>query len=522
MKLLIVDDEVQIRTGLEAGIPWETLGISKVFTANNGIEAIQICKKEKPQIVITDIRMPEISGLEMGRKIKEMYNPVEVIILSGYSEFEYARKALEIGAFDYLLKPIRIKELVACVEKSKKKIEDFYLEMKQKTRVSELVEAYKILNLLKQKKALKKNEIEIFETFCSTELKNQILVGICELDQLDEKVDRDTQILIDKKIVELIDKGNRIKINNKRYAIIISVISDFDQERKVNTLQQKQKKINETLKKEMETTFSISLSEKGDSKEIPRLYLQAERLMRKRMYLGKEMFVDGKEKKEIKIRQNPLDPSMVRKTIERLDYEYMHQYIQEIFLNLESQKVDSEDFVRSICEQLKSILFQVMLEKGIDIEKICENNQEFLNDIPRYLTIDEYKNWIDTFYEMMIQGLSALSGKQHSRAILKAVDFISQNYSRNINLEITAEYVQKSKNYFSYLFKKELGVSFVEYLNIVRIGEAKKLLDTTDDRTYEIAEKVGFSDYKYFSSVFKKIVGVSPSKYKKGEWNEET
>lgn len=523
MKILIVDDEIQIRTGLEIGVPWDSLGISQVFIAENGIEALTICEKEKPQIVITDIRMPEISGLELGKKIKELYKPVEVIILSGYSEFEYAKKALELGAFDYLLKPIRIKELMECVQKTKEKIEKFYLEMKQQSTVSELVGTYEILKLLKKNEVLEKKEIEVFQNYSFIEFKDEVRVGICDYDQIKEKLDYGTQKLLDGKVDELLEKckSSKIRLKSGKYAFIINVISDFDVERKSIIFQDELKKLNEILEKEIDNTISMAISKKGKPEEIPQLFAEAEKLIKKRMYIGKKAFIEtDQDEQEVKIKLNPLDVMKVKKRIEHLDYEHIHLYFKEVFLNLKDQKIDSEDFVRSICEQLKSILFCSMLEEGIDIEGICENNQEFLNDIPKYLTIDEYEHWIDTFYEMIIQGLSALSGKQHSRAILKAVDYISQNYSKNINLEMTAEYVNKSKNYFSYLFKKELGVSFVEYLNIVRIGEAKKILDTTDDKTYEIAEKVGFSDYKYFSSVFKKIVGVSPSKYKKGEWNE--
>lgn len=168
-----------------------------------------------------------------------------------------------------------------------------------------------------------------------------------------------------------------------------------------------------------------------------------------------------------------------------------------------------------MCEQLKNLLLQTMLNKGIDLEGIFEHNQSLLNEIPEFFTLKEYETWIENLYQVILDGLSKLTGKQHSRLVLQAVDYISQNYAKSINLEMTAEYVSKSKNYFSYLFKKELGISFVEYLNQVRVEAAKKLLDTTDEKTYEISEKVGYSDYKYFSSVFKKITGVSPAQYKK-------
>jgi len=111
MKLLIADDDLQIRTGLKEGIDWETLTIDEVFIAANGIEAIKIYEEELPQIVITDVRMPGLDGLELSKEIRKLSGATKIIILSGYSDFEYAKKALQLGVTDYLLKPVKIAEL---------------------------------------------------------------------------------------------------------------------------------------------------------------------------------------------------------------------------------------------------------------------------------------------------------------------------------------------------------------------------------------------------------------------------
>ena len=111
MKLLIVDDEMPIRKGLEHGIDWAAIGIDQVFSAENGLVALDLCHKHKPELVITDIRMPGINGLELSQQILRLYSPVRIIILSGYSEFSYAQEALKIGVADYLLKPIDEEQL---------------------------------------------------------------------------------------------------------------------------------------------------------------------------------------------------------------------------------------------------------------------------------------------------------------------------------------------------------------------------------------------------------------------------
>src|SRR5665647_275696 len=122
MKLLIVDDDLQIRTGLKEGIDWGKLEIDEVFIAENGIEAINLYEENLPQIVITDIRMPGLDGLELSREIRKFSEATKIIIISGYSEFEYAKKALQLGVTDYLLKPVKIAELKKLVTTTKDKV----------------------------------------------------------------------------------------------------------------------------------------------------------------------------------------------------------------------------------------------------------------------------------------------------------------------------------------------------------------------------------------------------------------
>lgn len=518
MKILIADDEIQIRLGLSEGIPWESLGFEKIYTAENGIQALEVCKDYQPEVVITDIQMPGMSGLELGKEIKKLYQPVEVIILSGYSEFEYARDAITIRAFDYLLKPIRINELIERVEGAKLKVEQYHKEHKiqnefqviNRTRtLQQMIMSKQLLNADDEKKLLELTQI--------TSSKH-IMLGICSVDTLVEKESDQLGRYLEKCMHEILSKYEAQELYRERGNLIfaMSVFSENDRKRRLVALKEDMTECNNIWKTQYHNTVSMAVSNIGEIKELAILFGDTENLLKKRMYCGGAVFLEqGTDKESTKIVLNPINLVELKKRIECFDYGHVHLYLREVFKELKDQKVTSEDFVKSLCEQLKNLLLQTMSDKGIDIEGIFERNQVLLNEIPDYFTLDEYEEWVDTLYQLILQGLSQLSGKQHSRMILQAVDFISKNYAENINLEMTAQHVNKSKNYFSYLFKKELGISFVEYLNQVRVEAAKKLLDTTDERTYEISEKVGYSDYKYFSSVFKKNTGMSPVHYKK-------
>ena len=163
---------------------------------------------------------------------------------------------------------------------------------------------------------------------------------------------------------------------------------------------------------------------------------------------------------------------------------------------------------------IKNILFKEVIDSGVPLERLLGENKELVNIIPDYQTIDAYIEWIDSLYFLVLAGTNKGGKETRKHAIREAVYYIHQNYHQNISVEKVALHVDKSNNYFSYLFKKEMGMSFVEYLNRIRIDKAKELLNTSTYKTYEISELVGFSDYKYFSSVFKKVEGVSPTQYK--------
>jgi two-component system, response regulator YesN len=171
--------------------------------------------------------------------------------------------------------------------------------------------------------------------------------------------------------------------------------------------------------------------------------------------------------------------------------------------------------IKDVCADLKNILIRTVKDQGINFEGLFGNNMNLFDDIGSFETIVEYKEWILNVYYIVITGLSDVSKIKHNPLMLKSAEYIKKNYYRNLTTEELAEHMQKNSNYFSHLFKKEFGVSFIEYLNKVRINEAKNLIKTTNLLAYEIAEKVGFQDYKYFTQVFKKLEGFSPSKLRK-------
>ncbi len=518
MKLLIADDEMQIRTGLAQGIEWAALGIREVFTAENGIEALELSRKEKPEIVLTDIQMPGLSGLDLGRQIRKSYQPVAIIILSGYSEFVYAREAIEIGAFDYLLKPINIQHLLERVQRAMDTVEKEKMLSCHSRIARQAQRMQTIEGLIRLPAKLKGQDYEKMKSCVKLDFQKEMLAVLCAADTADpERGEQAGELLLQLLQKEMSSlRGSVLFQRQGTLYFMAEVFTEAEYRRKLDGMVRMFEEINQILRQQLAVTATCAVSRSAFGEELPLLFEECRQLIRHRMYLGGgRVILSDPGLLGERLMVSPVDPGLIRNHIAKFDYGFMGQYLEGIFAELRQMKATSTDFIKGICLELKNMLLNVVSERGMDVYSILKQNEMLLNDIPDYCFLEEYHAWIDNLYYLILNGMAQVTGAQHSRAVIQSIDYISHHYAGDVKLEDMAEYVHKSKNYFSYLFKKETGMSFVEYLNHVRIEQAKILLDSTDKMTYEICEQVGYKDYKYFSSVFKKAAGLSPSQYRK-------
>ncbi len=518
MKLLIVDDEMQIRTGLEVGIEWEEFGFKEVFVAKNGVEALDICEQEKPEIIITDIQMPGINGLELSRKVLEVYHNVEIIILSGYSDFDYAREAVRIGAFDYLLKPINIKELTHTVEQALKKLQ-LKIDDQNHIQISKDVERVKWIKAhIDTNEELHTEKIQKLCNLINLDGHYRMSGGVISIDRIHQKNMNQQRIYVRSCIEHILSqlKGTVLYSDENECFFALSVFSHNEFERKIKRFNCEFLNLNKQFQNQYRNTLSIAISRCGNISEFPRLINEASELLRHRLYMGSQSWIYNEEVENVELPlTSPIEMDVLVSCIREFDMNKTQELIDKAFERLIQRQVTSCDFVNAFCMQLRNALMRILLEKGIDIENNFENNRQFLDEIPRFNLIEEYKEWITDLYYLIYKGLTSLMGERHSRMIVRVVDYLNVHYKEEINLTELAEYVNKSSNYLSYAFKKEMGINYVEYLNNLRIEEAKKVLQSTNKMAYEIAGDVGFSNYKYFSQVFKKVTGQTPAQYRK-------
>lgn len=506
MKVLIADDEKRIRTGIRKSIEWDKLGIQDVYMAEDGISALKICEKEHPEIIITDIRMPGLNGLELAKAASEKYGTKKVIMLSGYSEFEYAQKAIRIGVEEYLLKPVKIDELTELLSGSVEKIKMEMLrdgEARQKKIATLLGENSDILLSLENLKILIYPE--------RVKVPSEVVVVIISRDEIygcnrdDETIDW-TKMLDEKEtILWEMEDGivflEEIESRQERGQYQSKLLNRFRDINLQNTDKQK---------------FSIGGSERGFIKEIKELYRQAEDALKHRMYLGTGICLFYGQLPIVEETIHPFlhfNKAAIKESVSIIQTDRLKNQIAEQFAYLEQNKCMDQNMVSELCVVIKNVVFEAMKEKGVDIKGILDSNQELFQKQMEFTCLDSYKAWITDYCFLLLRGLEDLNGKKYSTIISKTVDFINQHYMEDITLLRIADEVKKSTSYFSSVFKKEMGINFNEYLNQVRVRKAKELLREPDVVIYEVADKTGFHDYKYFTKVFKKICGCSPSDY---------
>lgn len=273
---------------------------------------------------------------------------------------------------------------------------------------------------------------------------------------------------------------------------------------------------NSRIRREKETEYSIGVSEKGLFKEMKKLYIQAKKALKHRMYLGAGQCLFYEElpgNLEIVHPFLYFEKNAIKESVNIIRMDQVKVLISRQFEYLRQKKCTENSTVEELCIAIKNAIFEALKEKDVDIEGILNTNQQLFQNQMRFTDLKSYEAWLTDYCMLLMQGLKDLNGRKYSATIFSAVDFISRHYMEDISLTRVADEVRKSPSYFSSIFKKEMGVNYNEYLNQIRIRKAKEMLKTSDAVIYEVAEKTGFHDYKYFTKVFKRICGCSPSEY---------
>lgn len=508
MRLMIVDDDRQIREGITYGIEWRNLGIDHVECFKNGMEALAAFQKDFFDIVLTDISMPGMSGIELMKEIKKLSAMTAVVLISGYEEFEYARVAIKYGAQDYILKPIHLDKVTDIIQEiTTREIDN--RKIHYIAREAEKTKGFQILlNRWKKENGILPEEIQKYlVNTCSFADSGPFLEVLIEDDQksgcfADSTVEKG----IRQKITEIYagHKHCIISIDNNRELLVIhspaSAMYFF-------YLQNMGQRLKTEINTEPMRDHSLSVSSAGPFAigELFNGYNRCLQLMELRYFHGGNQFFSANGQPDVSADREVLETNFEQMT-KKFDRLQINE-LQELCRKTEEQfrLLGREEVVNYVFLQLREVCSRSLAE---------ERPEELIKKLRQCETFaDTMQFWVQKLEEIKgkMEGTDGLS-KEMREAIL----FIQRNYEKRITTEDVAEYLNISSGHLSRLFRKELNESPKRYINLYRIRIAENLLRTTNMKIYEVADRVGIADYKYFAQVFKSITGVKPLDIRKG------
>ncbi len=523
-KVLIVEDEIFVRLGIKMSVEWEKLGMEVAGDAENGKQALEIYEKEHPDIILTDLKMPVLDGMGLIRRIREKDHTTRIVILSCLEEFHLVQQAISMDVSDYILKLTMTQEDMERilhkvkgeldVIKERKKYGTEYLEEDRKKYLRDFF-YYDTFNRENLKVKFEKMGLPFGE--------KNLMMAILEIDayeQLRQRFKDEYGILVSSAFLNVLNEllqefgnGMVIKEKEKRY-ILIAGQGDVEQRSDAERFfGQFLGRLKRTLAVYFRTDVTIGVSLLCDSYEsLRQMYQQCSYCLEQKFYhsVGEILQFSQirREKKEEIVREK-----LERPEKEQIGDERMWALMRQGF----------ETFLQNPAREILVHYFVHLVHMEVD-NVIMESQQRFLltdeytRQIEQAETLDQL---IKLYLDLRYQLYENPQGQKMNKTVSSIINYISKNYERNMPLEEIADAVGLSPNYICSLFKKEMGVNLFHYIMEFRINRAKELLMSTNMKSYEIADKTGFSDESYFSRSFKRITGQSPVEFKKSVFRRE-
>jgi len=530
IKILIVDDEFIIRTGIRTSIDWESMGMVVVGEAANGKEGYEKVLSLEPHIVITDIRMPVMDGLEFTKLLKENTPNVRIVIISGYNEFQYAREALRMGVNEYLLKPIGADELIKIMlQQCDEVVKERYL-IDQDTRMKSLL----IENLLliqtrfvnivvkgqnNDKQSIIEKSIEL-NVDLSGEEYQVVIIDIDDFflitENLSDKEKEQLKMLIKHIAQEVLipSTNSMVCFSEADYLLCVINVKASNKHNLFNLYEE----IQYSVKEQQRLTVTIGVSNIYKSiLDIPKAFNEALIALRNKVFKGKDKIISINDVDKTNIISQIIYPSIDEKEIinylKIMESEKLNEALEKLYMNLINTKAGYDE-IKNICLRLITIAVSQLDEIGVDFRKYNSRQFDPYVEIEKYETLEDIYTWMKNVFQAFIEAMKSNKNEKFKGIAKVAMLYSSDHYHEDIGVEQIAAITYVTPNYFSRVFKKETGKGFAEWLNMLRIEKAKLLLKDLKLRVYEVAEKVGYNDYKIFTLNFKKYVGCTPKEYR--------
>lgn len=540
LKIFLAEDEVIVRETIKRMIPWENLGFELVGEAADGEMALPLLLRQKPDLLITDIKMPFMDGLTLAKVAKKEIPGLKVVILSGYDDFNYAKQAINIGVEDYLLKPITKNALIERLTEIRSRYEHEKTQKEYYEKFHREMQAYEKNSSRDFFEALVSGSMDMMEIYRRSEKLGLDIVAEaynvliftmnCEEDFSGQREGYSEWEAESLKLLEEFFSENTsamlFRCNIFSYGVLIKGQKETIGENTRSCVSEIQRILD---RKEQKRQWFVAAGEPVERlSQIQKSYYSASRAFSQRyLYDENILYYDemaSMEKKNVteddstylqKVDVNALNPAILQKFLSNGLLEETENFVKDYFYAIGQEPLESLVFRNYVTLNVRFSVMSFLKEIGCDTRTLeQEDTEDVLSESSKSL-----ENAI-AYAEKIISQAIALrdqnSGNKNRSILKTAVDFIDSHYmEEDMSLNKAANAANVSANHFSALFSQNMGQTFIEYLTNLRMNKAKEYLRCTSMRSSEIAGEIGYKDAHYFSYLFKKTQGMTPSDYRK-------
>lgn len=516
LKVLLVDDEMLTIRMLQSLINWDKFNLELIGYAQDGVEAYDAFLKYEPDIIITDIQMPNMTGLEFIKKVKSVNKEAEIILVSAYGDFSNVQTAMKLGCSDYILKPIDEDELNEALKRVLGKIdgenEQRRIVHKSQTQIMKL----ELRNYMKMgiqtfhKKKLEEFQFDFYQYYLLILEINHITIDEFVAMQSIESM----QMGYISRIMEDVLAGYQaipFEFEDNSWTILLS---DTGQEKLLGLCNELVSILKDQFNINVKACFSKSI--KG-LENLPLHYKQTKLLSRYNFYLDTEDILgydyNCKEEDFKQIQSRTLAKEL-EDALEAKDFENSRKILAEVFQLSRNINPAELDLIYEICFEIIVVLKKIISAENEKTEKMKKILAISYQDLRRLTSLKSLQDFMWAKIEETFNQENPAK-KKYSQLVEESIEILENRYNESLSLEDICNQIAVSKNYFCYLFKREVGISLWQYLTDLRLKKAKELLQKTDLKSYEISFQVGYDNPSYFSMLFKKYELMTPNEYRK-------
>ena len=542
LKIFLAEDEVIVRETIKRMIPWEELDFELVGEAADGEMALPLLIRQKPDLLITDIKMPFMDGLTLAKLAKKELPELKIVILSGYDDFNYAKQAINIGVEDYLLKPITKNALIERLSEIRSRYEHEKTQKEYYEKFQREMQAYEKNSSRDFFEALVRGSMDMMEVYKKAEKLGVDIVAEAyniliftmnsEEDFSGQKEGYSEWEAESLEMLEEFFSGHPSAMLFRSNIFSYGVLLKGQKESIKEITKECVGKIQGILKrKESKREWFLAVGQPVERlSQIKKSYHTASRAFSQRyLYVENILYYDEMEMMEHrsgqadtndnaylkKVDVNALNPAILQKFLSNGIQEETENFVKDYFYAIGQEPMESLVFRNYVILNVRFSVITFLKGLGCDTEGMePENTEEILAESGK--NIESAIAYAEKMVSQAITIRDQNSGNKNRSILKTAVDFIESHYmEEEISLNTVANVANVSANHFSALFSQNMGQTFIEYLTSLRMNKAKELLRCTGMRSSEIAGEIGYKDAHYFSYLFKKTQGMTPSDYRK-------